>query len=98
MHGLTIHGSLFIANDQVFGASIPIFDEPTVGSGTAINKGLTVGASATIGQTLIIDGAPTGQSLTVSVGTTISQGLTVGDSAATIFTKFIKLNGIEMPL
>ena len=32
MHGLTIHGSISIANDQVAGASIPISDEPTLSS------------------------------------------------------------------
>ena len=54
-------------------ASIPLSDELTVDSGTAINKGLTVGTSATISQTLIIDGVPTCQNLTVSAGITTSQ-------------------------
>ena len=69
MHGLTIHGSVFITNDQVVEAIIPIFDELIVDSGAAINKGLTVGASATINQTLIIDGAPIGMIFLITIVT-----------------------------
>ena len=53
-------------------ASIPLSDELTVDFGTAINKGLTMGTSATISQTLIIDGVPTFQNLTMSASTTTS--------------------------
>ena len=60
-------------NDRVVEASIPISDELTVDSGTVINKGLVVGTSATISQTLIIDSVPICQNLTVSAGTTTSQ-------------------------